>query len=98
MTNAMPGLARVDRAFDRALERVGGLARSEVLDDPEERVDRALVAEDPEQGDEHDHPREDREDRVVRQRRGVVGDLQAPVGADDALERRERLAALGMTA
>ncbi len=39
----------------------------------------------PMQGDEHDHPREDREDRVVGERGRVVGELQTPIGAGDAL-------------
>jgi len=68
---------RLDHALERAPHGVDRLlARPGLGEDLEDGVDRLRVrAEQPEQGDEHDQPREQREDAVVGERGGSVAEI-----------------------
>ncbi len=83
------GAAARGQVLDRLAEGVDGGRGPEVVDDVEQRVGRlGLLAEEAEQGDEHEQAGEDREDRVVGERRRPVGDVVGPELADGALQRR----------
>ena len=69
----LPGA--VDDLLERCAQRVDRRRLAEVADDPQQRVDGVLVAEHAEQRDEDDQAREDREHRVVGERRGPVAEV-----------------------
>ena len=77
-----PGASCADDLVDRALELVGHLALAQLAHDVEQRRGRRLaLAEEPEQGDEGEDRREDRQ-------HGVVGEGCGEVRALVALELR----------
>jgi hypothetical protein len=86
------------RRLERAGDGVDGARRSaDVLEVGRGLVDQALLAEEPEDRDCEQQGREQRQQRVVRQRRGAVGDLVLLEARERALEitRRDRRTGAG---